>query len=214
MSVRVSSPQVSAAAAASTSTKAGSTERVPCADTRSISASVPKASIEAGMFMNSEVPTKVSSRPRYRDCVPLVTISDGGGGREPVLGAQERAGREGHRSLAPRGAFAFGYGASAFGRPGGEGWNTFAFGYGMSAFGRPCGDRWNTFAFGYGASAFGRPGGDGWNTFAFGCGMSAFGRPGGAHAAAPAAGPVPSAVVSCVVSCVVRSVVSSARLAP
>src|SRR6218665_2599426 len=64
-------------------------------------------------------------------------------------------------------------------------WNTFAFGYGMSAFGRPGGDRWNTFASGYGMSAFGRPGGDRWNTFAFGCGMSAFGRPGGRAALMP-----------------------------
>jgi len=41
------------------------------------SASLPKASIGAGTFMKNTVPTKVSRMPRYRYCVPMVTMSDG-----------------------------------------------------------------------------------------------------------------------------------------
>src|SRR6218665_1643611 len=70
-------------------------------------------------------------------------------------------------------------------------WSTFAFGYGMSAFGRPGGEGWSTFR---------RPGGEGWSTFAFGYGMSTFGRPGGAHGPEPGHAPHAVRQVGCEVA--------------
>ncbi len=77
INVRSRMNHVTKAATTSTRTVAGRTETTPF-DARCVNNdALPKASIAAGIFMKSAVPTKVSRKLRITYCVPIVTISDG-----------------------------------------------------------------------------------------------------------------------------------------